>query len=77
MSEERRDELLIGLALDALDSDADIREAEELVSSDPEAAATLRRYRAAAAELASAGFEVRKVWSDRDQRFALLCAQRA
>ncbi|MGJ0184552.1 anti-sigma factor [Corynebacterium glyciniphilum] len=54
MSEERRDELLIGLALDALDSDADIREAEELVGSDPEAAARLRRYRAAAAELASA-----------------------
>lgn len=54
MSEERRDELLIGLALDALDSDADIREAEKLVSSDPEAAATLRRYRAAAAELAFA-----------------------
>lgn len=54
MSEERKDELLIGLALDALDSDTDIREAEELVSSDPEAATALRRYRAAAAELASA-----------------------
>ncbi|MGR6525892.1 L-histidine N(alpha)-methyltransferase [Rhodococcus erythropolis] len=30
-----------------------------------------------AAELASAGFGVRKVWTDQDQRFALLCAQRA
>lgn len=29
-----------------------------------------------AAELASAGFGVRKVWTDQDQRFALLCAQR-
>ena len=29
-----------------------------------------------AAELASAGFGVRKVWMDQDQRFALLCAQR-
>lgn len=30
-----------------------------------------------AAELASAGYGVRKVWTDQDQRFALLCAQRA
>ncbi|MFE5643836.1 L-histidine N(alpha)-methyltransferase [Rhodococcus sp. NPDC056516] len=30
-----------------------------------------------AAELASAGFGVRKVWTDQDQRFALVCAQRA
>lgn len=30
-----------------------------------------------AAELASAGFGVRKVWTDQNQRFALLCAQRA
>ncbi|NHP16817.1 L-histidine N(alpha)-methyltransferase [Rhodococcus sp. IC4_135] len=30
-----------------------------------------------AAELASAGFGVRKVWTDQDQRFVLLCAQRA
>ncbi len=30
-----------------------------------------------AAELASAGFGVGKEWTDQDQRFALLCAQRA
>ncbi|MFF1943764.1 L-histidine N(alpha)-methyltransferase [Rhodococcus qingshengii] len=30
-----------------------------------------------ATELASAGFGVRKVWTDQGQRFALLCAQRA
>lgn len=51
---DRREELLIGLAINALDTDEDVREAEHLARTDEEAAATLRRYRAVAAELASA-----------------------
>ncbi|WP_420099378.1 anti-sigma factor [Corynebacterium sp.] len=49
----RIDELLAGLSLDALDSEEDVREAERLVETDPNAAAVLRRYREVAAELAS------------------------
>ncbi|MGN0097123.1 MAG: anti-sigma factor domain-containing protein [Corynebacterium sp.] len=49
----RIDELLVGLSLDALDSEEDVREAERLAETDPDAAAALRRYREVAAELAS------------------------
>lgn len=49
----RIDELLVGLSLDALDSEEDVREAERLAETDPNAAAALRRYREVAAELAS------------------------
>lgn len=49
----RIDELLVGLSLDALDSEEDVREAERLAETDPVAAAALRRYREVAAELAS------------------------
>lgn len=50
---DRTDELLVGLALDALDSAQDVREAEALAASDPDAAAALRRYREVAAQLAA------------------------
>ncbi|WP_145942089.1 anti-sigma factor [Corynebacterium glyciniphilum] len=50
---DRTDELLVGLALDALDSAQDVREAEALAASDPDAAAALRHYREVAAQLAA------------------------
>ncbi|MGP9723233.1 anti-sigma factor domain-containing protein [Corynebacterium sp. AOP40-9SA-29] len=50
---DRTEELLVGLALDALDSAQDVREAEALAASDPDAAAALRRYREVAAQLAA------------------------
>lgn len=49
----RRDELIVGLAINALDNARDRRTAEDLVRTDPEAAAELDHYRAVAAELAS------------------------
>ncbi len=52
MSNERRDELLVGLALDSLDAPEDIAEARRLLHTDPAAAADLDRFRETAAELA-------------------------
>ncbi|WP_394161958.1 anti-sigma factor [Galactobacter valiniphilus] len=51
-SKERRDELLVGLALDALDTPEEVAEARRLLHEDPTAAAEVTRFREAAAELA-------------------------
>jgi anti-sigma-K factor RskA len=51
-SNERRDELLVGLALNALDTPEEVAEARRLVETDASAAAELAGYRETVADLA-------------------------